>query len=149
MLIQGASLAERARAELLADSTRPDAEIASLIGGSRGTVARARQLLAAAGLISGRAGRTPVPATPQLPARPELDGALCATVADPGLWTSPRQADRAAAIRVCERCPVLDACRAWSMSLPTTDSAIYAGMNASERIAARRELARQQLAEAG
>jgi Transcription factor WhiB len=133
---------ELIRRELLADPERPNKVIAELAGVSATTVSRTRHQLAEAGLISGRGGRTPIPAIPVLPLRPALDGALCAQPgADPGLWTSPRPADRQAAIATCWRCPALDACRSWALSLPTTDTAIWGAMTSSERVAARRELA--------
>jgi hypothetical protein len=136
---------ERARAELLRDPARTNQAIAELVGASRGTVARARQQLASAGLILGRTGhRVPTPAIPQLPSRPALDGALCATAPDPSLWASSHHADRQAAIAVCLACPVRAECASWSLSLPRADTAIYGGMTTTERIAAR-----HQLAEAG
>ena len=132
---------QRARAALLADPGRTNQAIAELAGTSTTTVARARRLLAQAGLISGRGGRTPVPAIPTLPGHPRLDGAQCATHPRPGLWTSPRHAERAEAIRVCRSCSVRADCASWSLSLPTTVTGVYGAMTASQRIAARRELA--------
>ena len=134
---------ELARRELLANPARLNTEIAKVTGVSAGTVARERHRLGLAGLISGRIGRTQLPVIPAaLPERPRLDGAACASGRhDPGLWTSPRQAERAEAIRVCRSCPVLDACRHWALALPSSDSAIWAAMTHTERIAARRELA--------
>jgi hypothetical protein len=68
MLIQ-ASLSERARPELLAGPERTNAEISEATGASRGTVARVRQQLAAAGLVPHLPGsRLPVPGIPVLPA---------------------------------------------------------------------------------
>ncbi len=55
----------------------------------------------------------------------------------PNWWASRDQRERRAAIWICRSCPVLAACREWSLSLPSTDtSTIYAAMTASERIAA-------------
>jgi DNA-binding transcriptional MocR family regulator len=135
------SAVQRARAALLAGPERSNRAIAALAGTSTTTVARARRLLAQAGLISGRAGRTPVPAIPALPGRPRLDGALCASHPRPGLWTSPRHADRAEAIQVCRQCPARLPCAQWALSLPSTVTGIYGGMMTSERVKARRELA--------
>jgi hypothetical protein len=99
-----------------------------------------------AGLISGRAGRLPTPAIPALPPMPiELARGRCTSWPDPGLWTSARPADRSAAIRICESCPVLPACQSWAIRLPVADTSVYAAMSSSERT--RRK--RQQLAEAG
>ena len=138
------SAAQRARAALLADPARANQAIAELVGASRGTVARARQQLASAGLILGRTGhRVPAPAIPALPQRPVLTGARCATGDhDPGLWTSPRyHADRAEAIKVCRQCPARLPCAQWALSLPTTVTGVYGAMTASERVKAKRGLA--------
>ncbi len=42
---------------------------------------------------------------------------------------------------MCKCCPVLAACREWSLSLPVTDTSVYGGMTANERARARRERA--------
>jgi hypothetical protein len=66
-------------------------------------------------------------------------------------WTSADRSEREAAQRMCAGCPVLEPCRAWSVSaaLPYSDSSIWAGMSAAERARKRREylneLARQAL----
>jgi len=54
------------------------------------------------------------------------------------LWTSDGQAQREAARRICARCPVQPACLTYSLTLPATDSAIWAGLDARERAALRR-----------
>jgi Transcription factor WhiB len=54
------------------------------------------------------------------------------------LWTSDGQAQRAIAAQICRSCPVAPQCLAYSLTLPATDSAIWAGLDARERAALRR-----------
>jgi hypothetical protein len=58
--------------------------------------------------------------------------------------------EREAARRACASCPVLEPCRAWSVCLPVTDPAIYAGQSQAQRLRRKREalraLAQQALA---
>jgi len=75
------------------------------------------------------------------PPAPDLSDGLC-VIAPPhqrGYWTSRSQPERTAARRLCERCPVIAACREWSLTLPVTDTAVYGGMSHEQRLAARRE----------
>jgi hypothetical protein len=136
---------ERARRQLLADPDRSNADIAALIRASSATVQRTRQRLSGAGLAPGRPGsRMPVPVIPALPPMPEAmaDG-LCVRHPQPDLWSSRVRADRAEAIRVCQRCPALAACRDWSLNVPARDTGvIWGGMTVQER-------ARMKRAQAG
>jgi Transcription factor WhiB len=129
---------ERARRELLADPTRPDKEIAALIGCSHQTVRRMRRQLMAAGPAR---ARPPTWALQSLSVMPELAGGLCVRHPEPDLWTSRALADRTRAIRVCQRCPVQAPCRIWALSLPVSDTAVWGGMSAAQRLAIRRQLA--------
>jgi hypothetical protein len=129
-------LGERARRELLADPDRSNADIAALIGASTGTVQRIRQRLSGAGLAPGRPGsRMPVPVIPALPPMPgAMADGLCARHPQPDLWSSSVHADRATAIKVCQRCPALAACREWSLNLPARDiGVVWGGMTGQER----------------
>jgi hypothetical protein len=58
-------------------------------------------------------------------------------------WWAPGagQPERKAARHVCHTCPLLLACREWSLSLPTTDTTIYGGLTTNERLRAKRERA--------
>jgi hypothetical protein len=65
-------------------------------------------------------------------------------------WTSEARDERSYAAILCQRCPVQPECATWSLALPITDTAVYAGLSAAERLrakrAARDELAKQALA---
>ena len=68
---------------------------------------------------------------------PDLRKGYCATCGPDkrDLWTSGHPADLKAARSMClAACPVLDACRAWSLTLPDTDGAIYGGLSHAGRI---------------
>ena len=135
---------ERARAELLADPHRPGREIAELAGCGQQTVHRVRRQLETIGAIPARIRpRPPAWHAPGLAPMPlELtDLGLCTRHPQPGLWTSRLPSDRARAISVCSACPVRSICAAWSIGLPPSDTAIYGGMMASQRLAARRQRA--------
>jgi hypothetical protein len=54
------------------------------------------------------------------------------------LWVSDGAAQREAARRICARCPVRGPCYEYSLTLPATDSAIWAGLGPRERAALRR-----------
>ncbi len=54
--------------------------------------------------------------------------------------------ERKAAIAVCQVCPLRLACAEWSLSLPTTDHAVYGGMWSSERLRIRRERRQREAA---
>jgi len=79
----------------------------------------------------------------ELPRQPDLSKGACTTGALPAdYWLSPILAQREAARLACLICPVLDACRAWSLHLPASDTAIYGGRTKAERLRLRREAAR-------
>lgn len=67
---------------------------------------------------------------------------LCFTRRWPPLWTSNSLAERHQAVLLCEVCPALAACRAWSMHLPANDGAVYGGLSATARLRLRRDRAR-------
>jgi hypothetical protein len=50
-------------------------------------------------------------------------------------------ADRARAIHICQRCPVRPACMLWALSLPISDTAVWGGMSAAQRLALKRQRA--------
>lgn len=58
---------------------------------------------------------------------PKLPGALCR--GRPRLFDSEEPADVAEAVALCERCPALDACRAWAdgLSYPARPPGVVAG----------------------
>ena len=78
--------------------------------------------------------------TRKIAPRPDFTGARCATgPADKrALWTSGHPADREAARHMCNAvCPCLEACRAWALTLPDHDYAVYGGLSWSDRIEAK------------
>jgi hypothetical protein len=90
------------------------------------------------------------PYAPPLPRQPDLSAGKCSSPkAKPGWWTSRDQREREAAIWACRSCPVLGACREWSLSLPVTDTSVYGGMTANERARARRGRAATAVATMG
>jgi Transcription factor WhiB len=129
------SPADRARAILLDDYTLTNAEVALRARVDRGLVKRVRyQLVSMGALPPSRVvqGRFPSLAAMPRPPRVLMQGA-CVGHPEPGLWTSDVPADRERAIGVCRGCHVIGACLAWSLSLPTRDHAIYAGLTARQR----------------
>lgn len=58
---------------------------------------------------------------------PKLPGALCRNRSE--LFDSDGDADIAAAVSLCERCPALDACRTWAdgLTYPSRPSGVVAG----------------------
>jgi hypothetical protein len=77
-----------------------------------------------------------------LPKPPDFSRGLCTTVrpSQRSWWTSSDTSERQAAARMCAGCPVLEACRAWSLALPWSDrDAVYAGMSPGERARRKRE----------
>ncbi len=76
-----------------------------------------------------------------LPRQPDLSQGTCSHHPHPDWWTSRSAPEREAAVRVCRSCPLREPCAAWSLNLPVTDTTIYGGMTANERILARRERA--------
>jgi hypothetical protein len=136
------SAGARARRELLAGPDRSNDDIAALTGVSRATVQRIRQRLNGAGLAPGRPGsRMPVPVIFALPRMPEaMAEGLCVRHLRPDLWSSSVHADRAEAIRVCQLCPALAACREWSLNVPARDRGIiWGGMTVQARAKLRRQ----------
>jgi transcription factor WhiB len=134
------SVGERARELLLADPGRTSREIAAA-GCTRQTVHRMRQRLEAAGLIPVRASRPP-PAwrATALPVMPQaLARGSCAGHPHPDWWTSASPAERAQAAMVCAGCPVAGPCGEYSLSLPAADTAVWAGLSRSQRLALRRQ----------
>jgi Transcription factor WhiB len=72
--------------------------------------------------------------TAQLPKMPgQLADGLCTRHPHPDWWSSTSPAERAAAQRVCRRCPVVRICFAWALNLPTTDTLVWAGLSAAQR----------------
>jgi hypothetical protein len=89
------------------------------------------------------------PYIPDLPPWPDFSEALCVDHGHPpDLWTSDIQSQREAAIRICQRCPVLAACAEWSVSLSSMNRAIYGARLAQQRVALRAERRRQRQAAA-
>lgn len=74
------------------------------------------------------------------------DAALCAQT-DGDLWYPTTGGDNGdAAKAICARCPVLDACRAWTLAddagRPELEiQGVQGGMGRAERVAAAREVA--------
>jgi hypothetical protein len=74
---------------------------------------------------------------------PWSDEALCAQT-DPDMWFAERVLDyvttdghkKAAAIAICQRCPVLEQCRAYAIADPHLEG-IWGGTTERERIAIR------------
>jgi hypothetical protein len=84
-----------------------------------------------------------------LPKPPDWSRGLCTAVTETsrGLWTSELPSERAAAVRICRRCPVQAECAEWSMSLPSRhDQAIYGGLTPDQRRRKRAALALSELA---
>jgi hypothetical protein len=79
--------------------------------------------------------RAQLPRIFALPFWPDFSRGRCATAPahQRGWWTSGDPAEREAAVRACRTCPVLEACRSWSLYLPLSDSAIYAGLTSHQR----------------
>jgi hypothetical protein len=76
----------------------------------------------------------------RLPAPPDLRDAACRRFFIPDMWASGDPEDREAARHVClTTCPVLEACRAWSLTLPLDVRGTIAGLGQSERQQIRRQ----------
>jgi hypothetical protein len=73
---------------------------------------------------------------------PELRAGTCVSSATPDLWsaTATQPAHRARALALCESCPVLTVCRAWSLSIRTADDlgVILGAMTPEDRALVRR-----------
>lgn len=81
---------------------------------------------------------------------PRWELGVCANVPldKRGFWTSSDRAEREAAAHMCRGCAIFDACQEFSLSLPVTDFAVYAGQSATARLRAkhdRLEMARQSV----
>jgi hypothetical protein len=78
---------------------------------------------------------------------PQLRAGTCASHPQPGLWLAPATApaQREAAIWLCQSCPALLPCRAFSLALRTADDqvGILGALTPEQRALARR--ARQRL----
>ena len=79
------------------------------------------------------------PRIDELPRPPDWAAASCAGHQHPDWWTSREQPEREAARKVCSGCPVLAGCLAWSLHLPATDTAVYAGLDHLDRRRLKRE----------
>ena len=76
-----------------------------------------------------------------LPKPPDFSQGLCTTVSPSRRtwWTSDDRDEREAAAHMCAACPVREPCEAWSLALPASDPAVYAGLTPAERRKRRRE----------
>jgi hypothetical protein len=129
------SPADRCRLILLDDYTLANAEVALRARVSRDLVKRVRYHLVSAGAIPPSrvsAGRFPSLAAMPRPPRVLAEGA-CVGHPDAGAFTSDDPQDRERAVAICHGCHVITSCLTWSLSLPTRDTAIYAGLTARQR----------------
>ena len=80
------------------------------------------------------------PPVPELPPAPDFSQGWCTRVKPHmrSIWTSSDPGDREAAAFMCSSCPVREPCEAWSLALPASDPAIYAGLSQAERVRRRR-----------
>lgn len=83
----------------------------------------------------------PPPAIQPLPRPPDWSRGTCAHVppSQQSWWTSTDPILREAAAHICETCPILLPCAEFSLALPVTDNAIWAGMSQAERLRRKRE----------
>ena len=81
------------------------------------------------------------PQIPDFPEPPDFGKGLCTHVpaSQARWWTSADPFLREAAARICEVCPILEPCAAWSLCLPVTDNAIWGAMSQAERLRRKRE----------
>jgi hypothetical protein len=66
----------------------------------------------------------------------KLSSGLCGSHPHPEWWTADpgQRKERAAAIEVCQRCPLMQRCRDWAVTaLPFADIATYGGLAYTER----------------
>jgi hypothetical protein len=136
------SPADRARAALLDDPSRSNAEIAISIRVRPQTVQGVRRSLEDLGVIavSRVARRNPPEHVPTARQPRVLMQGTCVGHAQPGLWTSDDAGERNVAVTICTACHVQRECLAWALAnLPAHDQAIWAGTNASQRTRMRRE----------
>lgn len=159
---QGLSAWQRACLELEADPEGSDGLLAERAGCGRTAVSEARQQLEREGVIpvipAERRRRREVLIREHLERlirdtapMPDLAAGLCASGRyDPDLWTPGTPAQRAEAIRICQRCPVMQPCRDWAVAnLMTPDkSIVIGGLSSNARVTLRRQREREQLAAA-
>jgi hypothetical protein len=108
----------RARLVLLDDSTFTDAEVALRVRAPGRRRTGVRRQLEGLGVLP--ASRWPEPAFPALRGhRPPAPGPCSSGPA------SATPAGREVAKRICGGCPVLAACREWSLGLPQEDPAVW------------------------
>lgn len=83
----------------------------------------------------------PFPQIQSLPRPPDWSRGICAHVppSQQRWWTSTDPILREAAASLCLGCPILLPCAEFSLALPVTDNAIYAGMSQAERLRRKRE----------
>ena len=146
--------------QLITNPHRSNRLVAEAARCDEATVRRARARLERGGqalaAITERAWRGPpgqppgplrqFPKIPDLPRPPEWSKGVCAHVpaSQQGWWTSSRPEEREAAAYLCEGCEILAPCAAFSLSLPVTDNAVWAGMTQAERL--RRKAGQRRLA---
>jgi hypothetical protein len=127
---------DRARIILLDDPTFTNAEVALRARCTVAQASRVRKQLTGYGVLP--ASQWPRPAFPHYRGIGHQPRALqlgsCVGHGQPELWTDPQTpAQRATAARICASCPVLTACREWSLGLPQADLALWGGWTASDR----------------
>jgi Transcription factor WhiB len=116
-----------ARAALIDDPTRTNAEIALAEGADVAQVGDVRRRLEGLGVIAPH--RVPPARFPQhvpMPRQPwQLTEGACVGHPHAGWWTSDVPAERESARLICATCHVADACLAWALdAIPGDDSAI-------------------------
>jgi len=82
---------------------------------------------------------------PDFPPPPDWSRGVCAHVpkSQQGWWTSRDPVLREAAANLCETCPILAPCAEFSLAMPVTDSAVWAGQTQAERLRRKRAAAAQ------
>jgi Transcription factor WhiB/Transglycosylase-like domain len=89
----------------------------------------------------------PQPHIASLPPRPpDFSLGSCASHPAPGWWSGKDLQERRAAKSVCASCPILDACREWSIGLPAADITIYGGLTQNDRVKERTRRRQDELA---
>jgi hypothetical protein len=78
------------------------------------------------------------PAAPYPQRQPPLAAGICAHHSDPDIWHRTSSGSRQLALALCQRCPVLDPCRAWACTAPATDAAVIGGLTPADRAQLRR-----------
>jgi hypothetical protein len=89
----------------------------------------------------------PFPRIPSLPRPPDWSEGVCARVpaSQQSWWTSSDPILREAAATLCTTCPILIPCAEFSLSLPVTDNAIWAGQSQVERLRRKHEQRQQAM----